>query len=365
MTRPEPDNQKNKDSVSLPADLIRTIGIVLVILLHASNEYYGAIVRTPLETNVYWWTTTVYKSIAIPCVPLFIMLSGTLLLRSSKVNEPIRVFLKKRLSRIGLAFLFWGAVYLAWAFFITGNPVTFSNVTQGIVKGLFTGPYYHFWFLYVIAGLYLITPILRAVVGFGERKILRYLVVLWLVGIAIIPPIQLVAGFNILNVFVIGGWIGYFVLGTYLQRVHVRSSVLYGLLAAGIVWTIMSTWAMNFAFSGLGQYNFFMDDLSANVLLASVALFMILSKVSADWPGSKHPNLSKFVHAISINTLPIYLFHIIILESLQKGFFGFKLSLTVINPIIEVPLLTAITLLITLGLVLVMKKIPIIKKLIG
>jgi len=361
----EPDAQKNKDSVSLPADLIRTLGMVLVILLHASNEYYGAVITNPLESNFYWWTTTVYRSIALPCVPLFIMLSGAFLLRSSKVNEPIRVFLKKRLSRIGIAFVFWGFAYLAWSFFDRNIPVTVSNVIQGLVKGLFTGPYYHFWFLYVIAGLYLITPVLRAVVGFGERKILRYLIVLWIVGVAIVPLIELAAGYDLNNVFVIGGWIGYFILGTYLQRVRVRSSILYGLLLTGLVWTIASTWVMNSALSALGQYNFFMDDLAANVILASVCLYMILSKFPADWPGSKHPHFGRFVHAISMNTLPIYLFHIIILESLQKGYFGFKLSLTVMNPIVEVPLITAVTLLITLGLVLIMKKIPVLKKLIG
>ena len=360
----EPGNQKSTDSISLPADLIRILAIVLVIMLHASNEYYGAVAIT-LEPNLYWWTATVYKAVAIPCVPLFIMLSGALLLRSSKVNEPIRVFLKKRLRRIGIAFVFWGAVYLAWSFFDKNIPVTVSNVVQGIIKGLFTGPYYHFWFLYVIAGLYLITPILRGIVGFGERKILRYLIVFWFVGIAIVPLIELAAGYDLSNVFLIGGWIGYFVLGTYLQRVHVRSSILYVFLSVGLVWTIVSTWIMNFAFSSLNQYNFFMDDQAANVILASVVLFMILSKFQADWPGSKHPHLGRVVHEVSMNTLPIYLFHIIILESLQKGYFGFKLSLTVMNPIVEVPLITAVTLLITLGLVLIMKKIPILRTLIG
>lgn len=361
-----PENEKNERGFSSPIHLVRIVALVLVVLLHASNEYYGAVIKSPLETNFYLWTTTIYKSIALPCVPLFIMLSGALLLQPSKINEPIRVFLKKRLSRIGLAFAFWGGIYIAWAFFLSGTPVTLGNVAQAIVKSLLTNPYYHFWFLYVIAGLYLITPILRAIIGYGERKILRYLILLWFAGVAVIPIVNSLAGFNLNgNVFTIGGWIGYFALGTYLQGAKVRASILYLFFSLGLAWTVLSTWIMNFTLQSTTRYNFFIDDLAPNVIIASVALFLILGKFRADWPGRQHPRINKVAHAISTNTLPIYLFHVIILESLQKGFFGFKLSLTVMNPIIEIPLITAATFLITLGLVLLMKKVPILRRLIG
>ncbi|HDQ06826.1 MAG TPA: hypothetical protein ENN36_08940, partial [Candidatus Bathyarchaeota archaeon] len=158
-------------------------GIILVVLLHASNEYYTAIQQTALESPVYWWTSTIYKSFALPCVPLFVILSGALLLQPSKTNEPIRVFLKKRFNRIGLAFLFWSAVYLVWAFLVTQTPVTFNNVIEGALYSLFSGSYYHFWFLYLIAGLYLLTPILRKIVSVKDPKILKYLILLWFVGL--------------------------------------------------------------------------------------------------------------------------------------------------------------------------------------
>ena len=335
-------------------------------MLHVCNEYYTAIYQTPLESAVYWWNSTVYKSLTLSCVPLFVMLSGALLLQSSKSNEPIKIFLRKRANRIGLAFAFWSAVYLVWGFSVTQIPVTLFNVIQGIIIGLFTGPWYHFWFIYIIVGLYLVTPILRAVIAFGKQSILRYLIVLWAVSVAVVPFLQLVTGYSLTtSVFIFGGWIGYFVLGTYLQKIRVRSSILYGLFFLGLIWTISSTWFMHYLFYSLQQDYFFFDYLTANVIVTSVALFMILSKFNADWPGSNHPRASRVVHAISCNTLPIFLFHVIILESLQKGYFGFKLSLTVMNPVIGVPLITIVTFFITFGLVLLMKKVPILKKLIG
>lgn len=348
--------------IAIPDDLIRTLAIFLVILLHASNETLGAS-SVPMA---YWWTAVVYKSVALSCVPLFVMLSGALLLQPAKLNEPIRVFLKKRLSRIGLAFAFWSAVYLAWGFYISQLPLTLGNVVQGILKSLFSGAYYQFWFIYLIVGLYLITPILRVIIAYGNVRILRYLILLWFVGVAIVPLIQLASGYTLdSTVFVIGGWVGYFVLGTYLQRLKLRSSILYGLLIIGFVWTIFGTWLMNYPLNSMGQNYFFFDYLTANVIIGSTALFMILRKFRADWPGSNHNIAKRVVQAISRNTLPIFLFHIIILESFERGFFGFKLSVTTLNPLIEIPLITVLTLFITLGLILLMRKVPVLKKLIG
>lgn len=333
-------------------------------MLHASN---ATLALFPVSSSD-WWTGVVYKSLALSCVPLFILLSGALLLQPAKLNEPIRVFLKKRLSRIGLAFAFWSAIYTAWAFYthIPPVPVTLNNVYQSILKDLFTGAYYQFWFLYLIVGLYLIMPILRVIIAYGSPKIIRYLILIWFLGVAIVPLTQLASGY-ILNstVFVIGGWVGYFVLGTYLQRIKLWQTILYGLLILGFIWTIFGVWLMNYPLRGINQQFFFFDYLTANVIIGSVALFMILMKFRSDWPGSNHKTTSRIAKAISRNTLPIFLFHVIILESFERGFFGFTLSPATLNPVIEIPLIAILTLFITVGLVLLMRKVPILKKLIG
>jgi surface polysaccharide O-acyltransferase-like enzyme len=335
--------------------------MILVVLLHASNETLqaGSVLAS------YWWTAVFYKSVALSCVPLFVMLSGALLLQPAKLNEPIRVFLKKRLSRLGLAFGFWSAVYFVWSFYIGNVSYTLPHITQGIMFDLFTGAYYQFWFIYLIVGLYLITPILRVIIAHGDSKIIRYLIVLWFVGTAIIPLLQL-SGYTLnSDVFVLGGFIGYFVLGTYLQKVKVQSIILSALFIGSVAFTLFGMWLMNYPLSALGQNSFFFGYLTVNVIVGSAALFLILLKFRPDWPGTNHATASRVVEAISKNTLPIFLFHVIILESFERGFFGFTLAFTTLNPIIEIPLITVLTFFITLGLVLLMRKVPILKKLIG
>ncbi len=352
----------SKGRLAIPDDLIRAIAIFLVVLLHASLMT----LQSFPPSSAYWWAASVYKSIALPCVPLFIMLSGALLLQPVKVNEPIRVFLKKRLSRVGLAFAFWTAIYTIWSFYISKTPVTLANIGQSISFDLFGGAYFHFWYIYLIVGLYLITPILRVVIVYGGDKIIRYLILVWFVGVAVVPLLQLAIGLTLNGyLFVIGGWIGYFVLGIYLLKVKLRSALFYGLLAVGFVWTIFGVWLMNYPFVGVQRQNFFTDSLTANVIIGSVALFMILLKFRPDWPGSNQTIGKRLVQAISRNTLPIFLFHIIILESFERGFFSFTLSPLTLNPIIEIPVIAVLTFFITLGLVLVMRKVPILNKLIG
>jgi len=50
------------------------------------------------------------------------------------------------------------------------------------------------------------------------------------------------------------------------------------------------------------------------------------------------------------------------MEIFQKGYIGVKISLSTLNPIIEVPLITAATLFSCLGIIYILKKIPYIKK---
>ena len=348
--------------IAIPDDLIRTLAIGLVVLLHASNEALEASSVSATD----WWTAAVYKSLSLSCVPLFVMLSGALLLQPAKLNEPIRVFLKKRLSRLGLAFAFWSGVYIAWSFYVTQYPVTLGNIGLSVVKSLFTGAYYQFWFIYLIVGLYLITPILRVVVAYGHQRVIRYLVALWFAGVAVVPLMQLASGYSLEPaVFVLGGFVGFFVLGSYLQKIKLQSTLLYGLLIASFVSIIFGLWLTNSPFKALGQGNFFFGYLTLPAIVGSAALFLILLKFPPDWPGTNHPTVRRVVQAISKNTLPIFLFHVLILESFERGFFGFKLSFTTLNPIVEIPLLAALTFFITFGLVLVMRRVPILKKLIG
>ncbi len=346
---------------SLPVDLIRTVAIVLVILLHAAIEPVQLADEMTPEGVSLWWTVNIYCSLARPAVPLFVMLSGFLLLQPSKVTEPLKIFLKKRMKRIALPFLFWGIIYFIWRFFINQEPFSCEQVVTGVL----TGPYYHFWFLYMLLGLYLITPILRVVVAHAEWKISKFFLLLWFIGTGVIPLIALSGTFRVHEgIFVMTGWVGYFFLGAYMHRIRFRPLMLYLTLILGILGTIIGTYIVTGAL-GARQGQLINDPASMSAIAASVTLFLILSTVSATRIENQNSYFNRIIRYISQNTLAIYLFHVIVLETFQKGYLGFKISLLTLDPVLEVPLITAATLFVCVGIIYVLKRIPYVGKLVG
>ena len=349
---------KTEDRVHV--DLIRTVGIVLVIIVHAAIEPHPIVETMDLTEVVRWFTVNTYDSLARSSVPLFVMISGALLLQPAKV-EPIRVFLKKRTVRIGLPLIFWGAIYFVWRFLVNQEAFSPSIVVQGVL----TGPYYHFWFLYMLFGLYLITPVLRVLTVHATRGIMRYFMVLLIFGTAVMPPRVLLSGVAFeLKIFAITGWITYFLLGYYLLETRARTSILVGLWLTAVFSTNIGTYAVT-SLAGGHRGLVFLDFLSVTVVLASSSLFLLLGKVSPIGLERRFPRGSKLIHFIGQSTLAIYLLHVIVLESLQKGYLGFQISVNTIHPIVEVPLITVLTLFICVGLVFLLKKVPVLKKLIG
>jgi surface polysaccharide O-acyltransferase-like enzyme len=131
----------------------------------------------------------------------------------------------------------------------------------------------------------------------------------------------------------------------------------------GVVWTIFATYLL---IGSLGEFysTFFMDASSFSIILTSIAIFLILAAVP-NQSLQKWPKANKILQTISANTLPIYLFHLIILETLQKGYLGIQISVTNLNPVIAIPLATILTLLISLAIIVLLKKIPFVARIIG
>jgi surface polysaccharide O-acyltransferase-like enzyme len=232
------------------------------------------------------------------------------------------------------------------------------------------GPYVHFGYLYILVGLYLITPLLRVVVAHADWRIIRYFLLVWFVGTGIVSLLTLYASINSQivwfreNVFLLTGLIGYFILGAYVTKLRFRLSILYIALVLSTVWTIIGTY---FLIGTLGERysQFFLDASSVSVIIASVSLFLILAAVSNQAAETKFPRGSIALKIISENTLPIYLFHVIVLETFQKGYLGFKISVTTMNPIIEIPLITVVTLLLCLAIIVPLKRLPYVKRIVG
>ena len=130
-------------------DLLRILAIFTIVLIHVSPQGY-------LKVDVHSGEWTVMNLITcLSCwnVPVFYMISGALFL-GKKRNQPIRELYGKSILRIVTCFVFWSAFYGAFYCFMTGKGKwTFLNQ--------FLRGHYHMWFMFVILGLYWVTPLIR------------------------------------------------------------------------------------------------------------------------------------------------------------------------------------------------------------
>jgi surface polysaccharide O-acyltransferase-like enzyme len=188
----------------------------------------------------------------------------------------------------------------------------------------------------------------------------------WSLGPLILPILRLFGFYLDSNVLTVPWWLGYFLLGIYLLNVKMRRSVLLGLMMVGLVSTAVGTYVIAATVGGPSTY-LLQDYFSPTIILASIMLFLLLNtiKVPANQTEASHPKIYWLLRQISQSSLAIFLFHVIVLETLQRGYLGFSISANWLNSIIEVPLITVVTLFICLGVILPLKKVPVLKKLIG
>jgi surface polysaccharide O-acyltransferase-like enzyme len=219
----------------------------------------------------------------------------------------------------------------------------------------------------MLVGLYLLTPVLRLITANADGKIMKYFVVLWFVGASVAPVAGLFTSYHLDgNVFTITSLVGYFILGTYLLTVKIRRRTLFALISLGIGSTAIGTYAIAATIGG-GRMYFFQEYLSPTMIFTTIVLFLLLNTIKP--PLNKenvgHSKVNKLLNLISVNTLPIFFLHVIVLETIQLGYLGFALNGNVVNSIIGVPMMTVIVLFICLAIIVPIKKIPFVAKIIG
>lgn len=133
-------------------DVIRTIGAFFIILIHVSDTYLDLFKSIDL---VNWISVVFWNSIPRSGVPLFIAVSGYVLLE--KDDE-----IGKRIYNLLTPLAFWSLFYflLALALSAKSNP---DFVKQLFIKSLLGISAFapHLWFLYMLLGLYISLPLSR------------------------------------------------------------------------------------------------------------------------------------------------------------------------------------------------------------
>jgi len=333
-------------------DALRALAIVMVVAVHTvSNLMYKYNTLPPS----WWWIANGVDSLSRACVPLFVMVSGALLLAPER-EESLSTFFGKRLRKVLLPFLVWTVIYVLWRLFFHQETLSADDILTGFYEGTLYG---HLWFVYMLLGLYLATPLLRALVRGADERTLRYFVLLWFVVVSLVPLANLWTGATLGVGFVVTtGYSGYFVLGYVLHRSPVRPGAGWA-AAAGVaaLVTIFGTYWITLRNGG--QFDgLFYDYLSPNVIVMTVFLFLLARSLPVEALLQRSRAAKRTVTALSTTSYSIYLMHVIVLEVFKQN----RLSATSIHPLVGIPLTIGATLVVCVTVTLLMRRVPLFKE---
>ncbi len=339
------------------ADLIRVVAVFLVMLIHSSATLMNKWNDIPTD---FWMWGNVYDSLARASVPLFIMLSGALILGK---HEDTRIFFVKRFSKLLFPFIFWVTVYINWRIFYIGEVLP---VDRMIIQ-IFTGPvYYHLWYLYMVIGLYLIAPVLRKLLRVIERQELIYLFILWFLWNGVLPLISylihLYAGYSVylgVKVPMIMGYSGYFILGYFLSKKKFSGSALKGwniIFTVSTVLTFLGTWAFTYAAEEFQAVLY--DYFSPTVILQAIALFIILMQTGINLEDKVPAGMKRTMSLLGRYSLGMYLVHVLLLGALGDGGLGFRLHGSSFYPALAVPVTAMAAFALSFVIVDILARIP-------
>ncbi len=333
-------------------DHFRILATLFVVVLHASAQNWTNAGVSTLE----WQTFNFFDSIARWCVPAFVMISGALFLDR---EIPLKKLYTKYCLRLVCAFVFWSAVYMMF--------------TEGTLKErllTFISGHYHMWFILMMIGLYVCTPIIKKIVS--DIKIAKYYLILSFVFGFVIPEtvvflgdfagknVNLVAGALYsdvvgMNMQLVLGYTCYYVWGYYLSKTELSKKQriwIYLLGLAGFAATVIldSVVALRTQQPCQNYYSLF----TVNVMFETTALFTWF-KYRRYGCGKKE----KIFALLSKYSFGAYLVHALFLELAET-----KLGINTLsfNPVLSVVSISLSVCVISFIVSAIINRIPFINK---
>ena len=329
-------------------DRLRVLAMTAVILIHVCGSAATSLAADGQTLTFGWHLANVLDAASRFAVPLFLMLTGALLLGSDKALS-VKHLLSRRLPRVLVPLVFWTVVYwgLKWLTVPDFSPAD-------AIRHFFRQPAeIHLWYLYALAAIYLLLPVFRLITRCANRHTVGYLLLVWFVfsslwraAAGLFPALALQ---DYANLDILGGYAGYVLLGWYLSTApRLPNRTVCALIAvAGMAVTAMLTWLMTRRAGALNAvfYQYFMP----NVLLTAVGVFGVFRSTDSR-PASRA------VTVLASLSFGVYLCHMLFFRLLEPVF-----SALPFPAVLTMLLLAAAVWLLSVLLSALLRQVPVIR----
>lgn len=339
-------------------DQLRLLGTLAVILAHVAGQNLSTV-----EVGSYPWK--VFRMVdfsVLWSVPVFVMISGALFLDNEKPLSLKKLY-GGNLRKLVTAFLFWAFVY-AMEKLLMGEGL--REAGEMLLQGR-----YHMWYLFLIGGLYIATPLLRKITE--SRKITEYfLAVFFVIQIFLPGMVSVLRYVNLphtaflldtlstqlvtLDFGFTGIYTFYYILGFYLAKYDIAPRWRKAGYLAAIAAYLLAVFCLfrNARLTGSGSKPF---DYTLLALAMTVGLFLFAKYVLGGIALKEKTSL--LVKRLSKYTFGVYLVHALVLSQLRDTF---HLNTLTFDPVVSVLLIEVLAVLISFSLSAILNRSPILRK---
>jgi surface polysaccharide O-acyltransferase-like enzyme len=292
-------------------DMLRIAAILAVVVIHS----VGSATRQSGTGwhSAWWWGANLINTACLWCVPVFVMVSGALLLNPARrvASGP---FLKKRAVRIGVPLAFWIAVYLIFQRQFYGQDLSVGGTVKAVTSG---DPYLQLYFLFIVAGLTALTPVLRRLIEHSSRRELTMLTggaLAFGLGEHFVRELGGGGGFNAVTRFL--PYVGYYLAGYLITTFAVTARtqrISRWVILAGWLATALGSALLAARYGWTSDGNFLYDYLSPTVMLMSLAVFT----AARSW-SPKHVSTQR-MRRLGGATFGVFLIHPLLLFPLERA----------------------------------------------
>ena len=334
-------------------DFLRFIAAIAVITIHVLGPFrflYGEIPEGE------WLAAAGLNSLTRWAVPVFMLISGALLLSTERAFQ-CEHYLTKRLSKVVIPFIGWTIIYGLVAGFMVDDVFTGQWVSGTAIDVLKNAPvdpvWYHLWFFYDFIPLYFVIPFLIPLLKKASPDHIKLALFSW----AILFIMHWLKVGSVLQQNLVL-YSGYLVLGWYLFNRDNRPQLNLWLMAGVgmLLLNFFGTWSL--AHKTEGYSSFFMGYKTLNTAVIGGMLFVLAQAYAEKIKGK----LRTLITLISTYSLGIYLIHPLLLipvRELNNGFYTLFGSNW-----IAIPMITLITLIVSLILTIALVKVPFVRRLV-
>lgn len=344
-------------------ELLRIMACIGVIGIHAGSQHFRDV---SVDTSV-WAVSNFFHGINRFAVASFIMISGCLYL-DAKRNWSIKRLWKRSILPLASAYVFWQAFYAVYR--IAVNGIVKQGLKASVIKFLvyISEAYFHLWYLPMLIGLLIITPMLWEIVNSSRGKLWEeYMIVLFLI-FKIIPYTlnylslpwkeHIMDILNTVQPDLVITYVGYFILGHYLSHYEIPVKLEYLIYALGVLFIcagIFLCWHESLS-TGKAVQKFYENYTLAGFFWGTSFFLFFKKHVSRiHWSAT----WEKIICNLGGCTFGIYLIHAFFRDVFRRV--GID-SLMMGNTALAIVIVIALIFTVSCAAVLLIKKIPVVGK---